>query len=214
MQDIERIAPHWKGRQKFIWRIGETPRFSSLNILIICGLFTIGVVFLQAQEQSFPTPAKNGVLGRNNATALSEIKAYLQAVSASGWKDLRATGTLTYPNGGTHPATLYLMGPRCSRLDIEMGAGTRSLRLSGFAGRYETETGEMGSLPVETASAGIVAFPRVWSGAATSSGISFFVSMRASAGLICVGFLGISFVFISSWGEFAEREYGSFSESG
>ncbi len=48
----------------------------------------------------------------------------------------------------------------------------RSLRLSGFVGSYLHEKGNQGTLPPAASSAGIVAFPRVWTDAATSSRIS------------------------------------------
>ena len=40
------------------------------------------------------------------------------------------------------------------------------------------------------------------------------VPIRGSTGLTCVGCLGSVFSFIGSRGKLAEREYGSFSESG
>ena len=137
------------------------------------------VVFLvldsaKAQELSFPSPVTTDVLGKRDAGALAEISAYLMAVGASGWQSLEATGTLTYPDGSAHPASLRLSGSRFQRLDIELGSGTRSIRIGGFAGRYQSERGNQGSLPPATSSAGIVAFPRIWADAATSSNISLY----------------------------------------
>jgi hypothetical protein len=138
------------------------------------GVFMLAPVYARTQEQSFPMPSATGALGKKDAGALAEIRAHLLSVSAAGWQALEATGTLTYPDGTTHAATLYLMGSNNSRLDIEMEAGTRSLRQSGFAGRFQHENGTRGSLPPATAGAGIVAFPRIWTDAATSSRISLY----------------------------------------
>lgn len=150
------------------------------NPLFLCAVW--GLLMLVpgtacTQEQSvpeLPAPTTTGVLGKKDAGALTEVTAHLLAVSATGWQGLEATGTLTYPTGGTHTATLYLMGSTNSRLDIEMGSGMRSLRQSGVAGRFEDEKGNWGSLPPATAGAGIVAFPRIWVDAATSSRISLY----------------------------------------
>jgi hypothetical protein len=138
--------------------------------VFLCGLLASSCAF--AQERRFPLPSTTGVVGKKDAGAAAEIKAHLQAVSAAGWQSLQATGTLTYPEGDTHAATLYLMGARYSRLDIEMGSGLRSLRVQGTDGRFQDERGNQGSLPPGTSSAGIMAFPRIWSVSATSSRIS------------------------------------------
>jgi len=105
---------------------------------------------------------------------LAEINAHLQAVGAGGWQSLEATGTLTFPDGTSHAASLFLTGSTFQRLDIEMESGSRSLRLGGVAGRFQDERGSMGSLPPATARAGIVAFPRIWADAASSSNVSLY----------------------------------------
>jgi hypothetical protein len=142
--------------------------------LALMGLLVLVPICARTQEQGFPMPSATGVLGRKDAGALGEIKAHLLAVSAAGWQALEATGTLTYPDGAAHEATLYLMGANNSRLDIKMEAGTRSFRQSGFAARFQHENGNHGSLPPATAGAGIVAFPRIWTDAVTSSRISLY----------------------------------------
>lgn len=146
----------------------------SLFAFILLSFLAIAPAFTPAQEQSFPFPSTTGTLGKKDAGALTEIKAHLMAASAAGWQDLQATGTLTYPDGDTYSATLYLMGAKHARLDIEMAAGTRSVRISGFAGQYQDEEGNQGSLPPATSSAGIVAFPRIWADGATSARISLY----------------------------------------
>jgi hypothetical protein len=136
--------------------------------LVLFSLLVIVPASVSAQKQSFPLPSTTGILGHKDAGAFAEIKAHLLAVSATGWQGLEGTGTLTYPNGDVHSALLYLRGAKYSRLDITMDSGTRSLRVSGFAGRFQDEKGNPGVLPPATSSAGIVAFPRIWTDAASS----------------------------------------------
>jgi hypothetical protein len=145
------------------------------NPLIALGLSSIMMALspsMLAQEQSFPAPSTTGTLGNKDAGALAEIKEHLQAVSVAGWQDLKGTGTLTYPSGNAHTATLYLMGSEHSRLDIAIDSGTRSLRLVGPVGRFQDEKGNQGFLPPATSCTGIVALPRIWAAAATSTLIS------------------------------------------
>lgn len=117
---------------------------------------------------TFPAPLPTGVLGVKQQLALDEINAHIHAVSANGWQDLEGTGTLTFPAGDAHSASLYLLRSAHSRLDIVMDSGTRSLRLRGSVGSFQDEHGNQGSLLPGTNRAGIVAFPRVWFDAATS----------------------------------------------
>jgi len=142
--------------------------------LVLWGLLVVAPVSVSAQDQNFPLPSTTGTLGHKDAAALAEIKAHLLAVSATGWQGLEGTGTLTYPDGDVHSALLYLRGSKRSRLDITMASGTRSLRVSGFAGRFQDEKGIFGVLPPATSSAGIVAFPRIWTDAAVSPNVSLY----------------------------------------
>lgn len=146
-------------------------RTTSLLLLSIMMLLP-GLGF--AQEQNFPLPSATGELGNKDAGALAEIKAYLQVVSAFGWKNLEAKGTLTYPQGDVHSAALYLKGSKYSRLDITMDSGMRSFRVSGFVGSFRNEKGVPGTLSPTTSSSGIVAFPRLWADAAVSTRISLY----------------------------------------
>ena len=148
---------------------------NSLFQLVTIISLVIGLpYYARAQEQSLPSPTTTGVLGKKDASALAEINAHLQAVGAGGWQGLEATGTLTFPDGTSHAASLFLAGSKSQRLDIEMESGSRSLRLGGFAGRFRDERGNQGSLPSATSSAGIVAFPRIWADASTSSNVSLY----------------------------------------
>ena len=162
--------PSNRGRMKN--QVFQSAQQNVIRAVLLCCVLMLAPRFAFTQEQSFPLPTTTGAVGKKDSGALAEIKAHLLTVSASGWQDLQATGTLTYPDSDTHPATLYLMGSKYSRLDIEMGAGTRSLRIGGFAGRFQDEQGNQGSLPPGTSCAGIVAFSRIWSDAVTSSRIS------------------------------------------
>lgn len=121
-----------------------------------------------AQDISFPPPPVTGVLGNKDASALDEINAHTQAVSAAGWQDLEGTGTITFGAGDAHSASLYLLQSTYSRLDIVMDSGTRSLRLASSLGSFQDERDNQGTLLPATSGAGIVAFPRLWFDAVTS----------------------------------------------
>lgn len=163
--------------QKQSWIMRKLHVCNPVFPFFVLGLLMLVPGVAHTQEQSipaFPAPTTTGVLGRKDAGALSEIEAHLLAVSAAGWQALEASGMLTYPEGDAHSATLYLAGSQYSRLDIEMGTGTRSVRIGRASGRFQGEKGNWGSLPPATADAGIVAFPRIWADAATSSRISLY----------------------------------------
>ena len=121
-----------------------------------------------------PSPIKTGILGSKTPQALSEITALIQAASLGTLKDLQATGTMTFPGGDTHPASLCLSGSGYTRLDITMASGTRSVRLRGPSGVYQSETGSRGFLPPATAMAGVLALPRIWADAVAGARISLF----------------------------------------
>jgi hypothetical protein len=126
------------------------------------------------QAINFPIPVATGTIGTKAPGAVSEVAAHIRAVSAAGWQDLEGTGTLTFPEGDTHSASLYLQGSEYTRFDIELNSGTRSLRLHNYSGKFQDESGNSGSLPPMTSATGVVAFPRVWAGAATSQHVSLF----------------------------------------
>ena len=121
-----------------------------------------------------PLPLKTGILGTKTPQALAEITALLQAASVSQLKDLQATGTMTYPAGDTHSATLLLSGSGYTRLDVQMESGVRSLRLQNASGFYQGENGKFGTLPPLTSTAGLFALPRIWSDAISGAQISLF----------------------------------------
>lgn len=128
----------------------------------------------QSPNLSFPTPSTTGTFGVKSAGALNEVVAHIQAVSANGWQDLEGQGTMTFPAGDTHQASLYLLRSAYTRLDVVMDSGTRSLRVQNYSGKHLDENGNQGSLPLATASTGVVAFSRVWSDAVSSPRVSLF----------------------------------------
>lgn len=154
--------------------------FGNLNfmaprkMIVFAGLiaFTGIPAFIRGQTPTFPSPVASGVLGVKDPSALIEIAAHLQAVSAAAWQDLEGTGTLTYQSGDAHDATLFLSGTRYSRLDVVMGSGTRSLRLIDSYGNFRDEKGTQGVLLPKTAKVGIVVLPEVWLRSATSPQVS------------------------------------------
>jgi hypothetical protein len=151
-------------------RIRSVTRISFL----LLALLAVTPASTFAQDQAFPLPATTGVLGVKDATALAELVAFTRAAGAYGWRDLQGTGTLSYQDGETHNASLYLLGPQYSRLDIEMESGLRSVRLNTSAGAFQNEFGEHSSLLPVTSRAGIVAFPKVWTDALDSHFVSLY----------------------------------------
>jgi len=128
---------------------------------------------LLSQEQSFPAPPVGGILGVKDASAMTEVAGFLEASSATGWHDLEGSGTLTFPAGDEHSATLWLSGAQESRLDVVMDSGTRSSRLATTSGRFRDEKGNQTPVFPDTASRGIFAFSRIWAEGASTSQISF-----------------------------------------
>lgn len=154
-------------------------RLRLFPLWLFCFLFcSVPSVFAQdgsssgTQAVDFPMPATTGTLGTKVPNALAEITAHLQVVSATGWQDLEATGTLSLSKDDVHSATLSLSGSAYSRLDITMDSGTRSLRIADSKGKFVDEKGNKILIHAETARAGIVAFPRLWTGAATAPDLS------------------------------------------
>jgi len=144
----------------------------------IWGLFALLMLFgvswtpALSQTQGFPIPPVTGSLGAKDANALAEVQSFVQVTGAVGWQDLVGTGTLSYQDGEVHAASIYLQGSARSRLDIDMGSGSRSVRLNASSGAFEDESGNLSSLLPATSRAGIVAFPRLWIDASSSPLVS------------------------------------------
>lgn len=136
------------------------PRMAVWIVAILFATASFSVAWCQLP--SFPLPTSNGVLGTKDAAALAEVTASISAASSGGWRDLIATGTLTYPAGDSHAATLYLLGSRYSRLDIQTDNMTRSVRVGDTLGSFLDKSGRQNRLLPTTARMGIVAFPRLW----------------------------------------------------
>jgi len=127
-----------------------------------------------AQSPSFPFPYVNRDHGTKDVSALAELKAFIQATSAAGWKDLTASGTVTLPGGDTHKATLYLSGANLSRLDILMADGVSSTRITGSAGRHTGRDGRSRTMMPTVARAGIVSLPSIWADPESTSVLSIY----------------------------------------
>lgn len=142
---------------------------------VVCCAIALGS-YASAQSspssEPFPVPVATGSIGVKAQGALTEIAAHIRAVAASGWQDIEATGTLTFPAGDTHTASLSLLGSKYARFDIEMSSGTRSVRTDLEQGVFEDEFGGHTSLLISSAHAGVVAFPKVWIDAPGSSNLS------------------------------------------
>lgn len=141
--------------------------------LLRCIAFTCMVLTLpECFAQGFPSPTGGYRLGYRDASGEEEIGAYLQASSAADWRDLRASGNITYSGGETYSTEVYLLGANYSRMDVMLADGTRSIRMNRSAGRLEdTERGGV-DLPHTNVSAGLFAFPRVWTEARSPSRVA------------------------------------------
>lgn len=137
---------------------------------------------LQGQELQFSRPVTTGALNHRDSAALAEITAHMVAVGATGWQDLEATGTLSFPSGDSHNAALYLLGSEGTRLDITFDSSIRSLRERGFVGEAHGESGDTVSLPPSAALAGVLAFPRLWSEASSAATVSLYDHGNLSVG--------------------------------
>jgi hypothetical protein len=142
----------------------------------------VGLQSRQGEAQSFPAPPVTGVLGAKDTSAVAEIAAFVQASSTTGWHDLEASGTLTFPSGDQHSATLWLAGGLESRLDIETDSGTRSVRLTKSSGRFGDEKGNQHPFLPETSSRGIFPLSKLWAGDAADAQISLHDQGVFSAG--------------------------------
>lgn len=161
MQVAARLSPMESRKRQSHLAKRKTVTLDQLFVLLLSSILMALPISTMAQEQSFPSPTPTGTMGSKDSGAVTEIEEYLQAVSVSGWQDIKGMGTLTYPTGDAHTASLYLMGSKYSRLDIATDSGTRSLRLIGSVGRFQDEKGNQGSLPPAASCTGIVAFPRL-----------------------------------------------------
>jgi hypothetical protein len=116
--------------------------------------------FAVTQEAGLPVPITTGVLGRSDASALGEIRAYVAAVSPTAWTGMQGTGTITLglEDKTESAAVLSNRGGDRFRLDVTTKTGKESTRIHGFIGKTQGSSGRMFSIDPVTASAGIFPF--------------------------------------------------------
>jgi hypothetical protein len=108
-------------------------------------------------------PENRVPLGRIDPTALQEIEQYRNAVGASLWSEVKATGTISQGNQANLSATLSILQADSFRLDVVTPNGTRSIRISDIAGSVQQDNGKRHLIPPATAKNGLLAFPRLLS---------------------------------------------------
>lgn len=148
-----------------------------MSYIPVCRLLLLVLLLplpMQGQGLQFPRPVTTGALNHRDAAAFAEITAHLNAVGATNWQDLEAAGTISFPAGDSHNATLYLLGSEGTRLDITFDSSVRSLRDRGFVGEAHGESGDTVALPPTAALAGVLAFPRLWSEASSAATVSLY----------------------------------------
>ena len=78
-------------------------------------------------DPDVPVPQAMGVWGRIDPAATSQLAAYVKAVGTPAWKDMSATGQITYQGGGKpeqDSATLTVLNGDNYRLDVQTRAAT------------------------------------------------------------------------------------------
>jgi hypothetical protein len=166
--------------QKFLsssWSRLLWPNHTAASLLFATAcavLFCLAPSECLGQMQLFPTPVVAGTLGHKDSAAVAEVQAFVQATGGSSWVDLAATGTLTYPDGSAHSASIWLQSSQNARLDVSFDSGLRSTRLAGAFGAFQDETGEISPILPINSRAGIVAFPLLWSEALNSPQVSLY----------------------------------------
>jgi hypothetical protein len=105
-------------------------------------------------------PVPTGVLGKQEATALSELASHYAAMGSNPWFGMQGTGTITYgsKDATAYPATLSNIGKHSFRLDAQTSKGSMSIRIDGFLEKSQSANGETLTMPPETALAGLFPF--------------------------------------------------------
>lgn len=124
------------------------------------------------QDSSIPIPQYVPDKGIKDASALRVVADYLKAINIASWQGMQASGTFTDSLGNPDPATLTILGDNEFRLDVETPNGERSTRITGPSGETKEAAGKTDVLPPATASAGVFAFPRLFSAAYKSASVS------------------------------------------
>jgi hypothetical protein len=103
-------------------------------------------------------------LGRKDASALQEVISFLKKVNGAAWNGMQATGSLTSSNGRSpeqSAAILTMESGDSIRLDVDSAEGKRSIRIKGSTGQIVESNGNKHYLPVATARAGYIVFPKL-----------------------------------------------------
>lgn len=121
-------------------------------------------------------PEPINATGRQDATAIAEIRLYRAAVGATSWSDMEGIGEITANavdsrgEKSSRPATLWISGDGGYRLDIETPQGTRSVRIEGGYGAIEDANQHRKPIDVRNAANGLVSFPQLLSAAFLATG--------------------------------------------
>lgn len=126
-----------------------------------------------AEDRDVPTPTFTGTLGQKDTSALQELIDYLKATNITAWQGMQASGTLTDGTGANDQATLTVLNGDHFRLDVETPKGKRSTRINGGYGKTLEVDGKSFFMPLATAKAGLIAFPRLLVSSFPSSDTSF-----------------------------------------
>lgn len=142
------------------------------RVTLLLALLTSTTVFAQGQftriygpdDQDVPIPQFTQPTGSKDPVALQTILAYLNAVNATTWTGIQATGTFALTGNAKESqdaATLTISGGNNFRLDLTTPSGGRSIRVYGKYGAIQEANGSKHSLPFLAAQAGIFAFPKL-----------------------------------------------------
>lgn len=166
---------------------GELIRLTPIMVLILVATLYFPSVRLYGQQNSLTQihgntdqgvvmPQAISTLGREDAAALQEIRAYQSTVNAGSWSDMKGTGKIRLnavdSMGGNSPksAILQILGNHDYRLDIQMPKGPRSIRQDGAYGAVQHEDGRVKPMDARDAVNELVAFPRLLDTAFPSAG--------------------------------------------
>jgi hypothetical protein len=105
-------------------------------------------------------PKAKGVLGLQDAPALTEVLNHLKVVGANPWIGMQGTGQITYgdTDSTSFPATLSILGNSGFRLDSQAAQGPISIRIFNKVGKIQEANGSIHFLPPDTAASGIFQF--------------------------------------------------------
>ena len=135
--------------------------FSASLVFSVCSLGQAAKLATPASSDAdLPVPVSTGVLGRQDALALTEILEHLKVVGASPWLGMQGTGKITYAGQETaaYDATLSNLGGDKFRLDAQSDKGLTSIRIDRRVGKIKGSQGPATMIPPNTAMTGIFPF--------------------------------------------------------